>query len=453
MRKSLIHILFTFLLFSIASAQSVSLSITNQDLALVEETRDITVNKTVSTIDLVDLPRLLDPTSVHAVFQPSSIELLEQNFIYEQANIQNILKKTVGEPIRLLHPELGTIQGTVLSFQDGTIVVQTAENELRIIPHYSTSHLVLEKSAGKFKDHFSQPKISWRLKSKSQTKAKAKISYLTGGLHWKADYTAIVGEEEENITLASLVTIINESGKSYYQADLTLIAGELHKAHARPPFPSARSGRVMEMSAKMDSPFEESKSFEYHTYHLDSKFDLQNIETKQIPLFTSTVARANKSYNYNYQRDPENVSVFFSIENSKKNNLGIPLPEGQIRIYKRDHGRLLILGEDFISNTPKDEIVKIEVGKAFDIKAERSVLEQRREGKNTEKQKIAIELRNRKDDDVIINVVEPLIRHRNARILNSNYKVHQQTADKVEFLIPIKSGQTESLNFELIYTW
>ena len=234
---------------------------------------------------------------------------------------------------------------------------------------------------------------------------------------------------------------------------MTLLAGDLNKAGTPVPYPSARAGRIMEMSAKTDDPFEESNSSEYHSYRLDKKVDLPNQHVKQLPLFNTSSAQTRKSYHYNYQKDPENVSVQFSTENSKKNNLGLPLPEGRIRLYKRESDQLLILGEDAINNTPIDETFNINVGKAFDLKAERSVMDQRREGKNTEKLKIAVELRNRKNDDVDILVVEPLFRHRNARVLSSNFKVHQQNAEKIEFLVPLKAGEITTLIYELIYTW
>jgi hypothetical protein len=160
-----------------------------------------------------------------------------------------------------------------------------------------------------------------------------------------------------------------------------------------------------------------------------------------------------KSYHYNYQKHPEKVAVVVSLENTSDNNLGIPLPGGRARIYKKEDDQLLILGEDLIQDTPKGETIRLEVGKVFDIQAKRTVLEQRREGKNSEKMKIAVELRNHKDQDTEIIVTEPLLRHRNAKILNSNFKVQHQTADKIEFLIPVKSGQSESLNLELLYTW
>jgi len=453
MGKFFYQILAAIFIYSATFAQPVSLSITRQNLALVEETRKITIDEGINTINLHNLPGLLDPTSIHVVFQSSSVNIVEQNFLYEQANALNILKKSIGRPIRLLHPQLGTIQGTLLSFEGGTLVVQTTENELRLIPEYSNSQVILEKTANEFRDLFTQPRLSWKLESETQTETEAKISYLTRGLSWKAEYTAILDKEEENITLASLVNLSNESGKSYSQADLTLISGELHRVSHPGPSPSGRNQMFMETSAKIDSPFEESDSFEYHTYHLDKKIDLANQQKKQLPLFRSTVAKTTKSYNYNYQRDRDNVSVSFSIKNNKENNLGVPLPSGRIRIYKRENGRMLILGEDIISNTPRDETLKIEVGKAFDIKAKRTVLEQHREGKNTEKVKIAIELRNQKRDNIKILVTEPVSRHRNARIISSNFKVHQQTAEKIEFIIPVEASQSETLNLELIYTW
>jgi hypothetical protein len=142
-----------------------------------------------------------------------------------------------------------------------------------------------------------------------------------------------------------------------------------------------------------------------------------------------------------------------STMNSAENGLGHPLPKGIIKIYKEYDNQLLIVGEDHIAHTPKDEKIDLRIGKAFDIMAERKILERKREGKNNEKMKISINFRNRKNEDIEILVTEPITRRYEYRILSSNLKVHKQEAKQVEFIVPVKANQTNTLEYEILYIW
>ena len=133
--------------------------------------------------------------------------------------------------------------------------------------------------------------------------------------------------------------------------------------------------------------------------------------------------------------------------------MGNPLPSGTVKIYGIDNDQLVILGENRISHTPVEEEVKLEIGKAFDIKAERKVLDRKKEGKNSEKMKIEVEFRNWKSEDVEILVTEPFTRRTDIRILSSNYDIHHKEAKHVEFIVPVKAKQTNRLEYEVLYTW
>jgi hypothetical protein len=186
---------------------------------------------------------------------------------------------------------------------------------------------------------------------------------------------------------------------------------------------------------------------------MQRKVTLANMVEKQISFFPPLNIKISKSFNYNYQKDAENIAVIVTAKNTDKNGLGFPLPMGRVRIYKESSAQRLILGEDNIGHIPVDEDMEIKVGNAFDIKAERTIVERTREGKNSEKNQIEIEFRNRKSEDIEILVTEPIPRHRDSRIISSNYKVYRKLADQIEFMIPVQAGESTSLNYEILYTW
>jgi hypothetical protein len=181
--------------------------------------------------------------------------------------------------------------------------------------------------------------------------------------------------------------------------------------------------------------------------------DIENQQQKVLPLYPEAKIDISKRYTYNYQNDPTGISVIVSAENSEKNGFGKPLPGGKVRIYQENNKHLLILGEDIIPHVPVAEELKLKIGQAFDIVAERQLVERQREVKNSEKLKISIDFRNRKKDDIEIYVIEPVARRGDYKILSSSIKVHKQVANQVEFIVPVKASQSNLLEYEILYNW
>ena len=453
--KNTILFLSLFLWISVqVNAQPAFLSITNNNQALVEETRKITVNKGLNPVQVKDLPALLDPASVTVNFGGDNISLLEQTFLYDLNDTEKILAASVGRSIRLVHPETGTVQGTLLSVSGGILVLETFDKEIRMIPSYQSGQIVIEKPEAGDSYLTLTPTLSWLLQANSNLNNTTTISYLTDGLNWNAEYAAILTADESELALSARVMITNTSGKSYNNCHLQLIAGELN----RPKSPDSRlrktgygEGAVIAMSK--ETPFEPEKAFEYYIYDMDRPANLENNQTKSLLFFPGQKTPVDKLYNYNYSKDAEGISVLIKIENSKRAGLGNPLPSGRVRIYKKQKDHLMLLGEDLIDHIPAGEEISLEVGKAFDLLAERTITDRQRDSKNSERLKIAIELRNRKNEDVRILVTEPVSPYRTYRVISSNFEIHRQDSRKVEFYVPVAAGKSETLTFEMIYNW
>jgi hypothetical protein len=422
-------------------------------MALVEETRTFSVKKGLNTIKVEKLPKQLDVSSVNVEFSDNSVQLLEQNYVYQLLNAQTLLTKSVNKNIRIIHPDMGTIQGILLSVDSRSLLIETPENELRIISDYTGGQVVIEKTAAEAHNLITQPTLFWTLDAKSATNTETNLAYITSGLDWQAEYTAILDKDDKNMLLSAWVVLTNNCGKSFEAANLTLIAGDLHRADKPQHQMEGRAILAAKMSTGSDSQFEERGFFEYHIYNLNRKVDLEDSQQKQIRFFPAVETKITKSFNYNYQKDQTGISVIISSENSKENGLGFPLPMGRIRTYKKDNNHLLILGEDRLIHVPKDEKIRFEIGKAFDIKAERIITNRQRDSKNSEKLQISIEFKNRKEDDIEILVTEPVSAHRDYRILNSNLDVFDKNANQVEFIVPVKANNSNTLTFEILYTW
>jgi hypothetical protein len=239
------------------------------------------------------------------------------------------------------------------------------------------------------------------------------LSYLTGGLTWKADYVAELSEKEDRMDLNGWVTLTNTSGTAYPNARLQLVAGEVNRVQPdhRPVPMMAKTLALAEAAPDM----KEEGLFEYHLYTLGRPTTLGDNQTKQVALLSAQEVKISKEYRlYGDLGQKIKPGVFMEFSN-KGNDLGIPLPKGIVRVYKKDSsGRAQFVGEDRIDHTAKGEVVRLKLGEAFDITADK---------KQTDFQKIAggfnarggvietayqLEIRNAKNEAVKIKVVEPM---------------------------------------------
>jgi hypothetical protein len=217
--------------------------------------------------------------------------------------------------------------------------------------------------------------------------------------------------------LTGWVTLDNKSGATYRNALLKLVAGDIHRV--QPAAPMDRAGRVM--AAKEAAPqFTEESFFEYHLYTLDRRTTIKDNRTKQMTLLDADRIPVKKLFifsgapqYYFYPMDQgankQKVGVFLELENSQKNNLGMPLPKGTVRVYKEDKdGSIQFIGEDRIDHTPKDEKIKVKIGEAFDVVGERVQTDYKRVARNLVEVGFEVTLRNHKKEDIRVFVEEPV---------------------------------------------
>jgi hypothetical protein len=448
MRKSILlslAALVTMAFTGSADADDISVTIYNSNLGVVHETRDLNFDKGTGRVLFKDVPSLIDPTSVgfELVDKSKSAVILEQNYAYDLVSPEKIYSKYVDRSIDLFDKEGNIFTGELLSFSGGAFVLKQPSGKIQIVRLEHVVHAAFPELP---EGLITRPTLFWLYNSDFAGKAACKVSYQTSGMNWTAEYVGILSEDEKQLGLTGWSSITNNSGATYNNATLKLIAGDIHRA-ARP----VRAPRfaveedLMAMKASA-AGFEEKEFFEYHLYTLPRRATIADREIKQIALFEPATTSVEKEYYYQPDRNQKKVKVTVKFTNSTPYGLGIPLPAGRTRVFKADtDGSMILLGEDQIDHTPKDEEVKLTIGFAFDISAEEKVVDYQKVSTQVEERTFEIELRNHKDEDITIIVEKKL--YGDWSILRSNYDFTRKDATTVEFQVPVKANDKAVISF------
>ncbi|NOX89436.1 MAG: DUF4139 domain-containing protein [Calditrichaeota bacterium] len=436
-----------FLTASLFAQNDLSLTVTNSDMGLVRESRVIDLQKGKQSYLLTDIPEKIDPTSVLIESKNNSFIVLEQNFEYDLISVDKVLEKSVDQKIWLVDPEQGMLSGRLLSGSDKYLMLLDDEGNLQIIPKNDRQKVILKDYASQKEKFITKPTLVWKVEAQKAGKHSLTLSYLTRGLNWRADYVGKLSADDKTVQLACWVTINNQSGKVYNNARLKLMAGDLHLIKEYPRKTRPRRNEVMALT--IPKRFEEKAFFEYYLYTLQGKTTLLNNQVKQIQLFPETRISVKKKYIVN-SYNPNEVTVKITFKNLKKNNLGIALPAGKVRIYKEDQKELEFIGEDRIKHTPRDEEVKLTIGKAFDLVSERNRVKTERVSKTSEKRVIEYRLRNHKKQDVTIEVIENIPAYKETKLISSNIKPKEVKAGFLKFEVLVKAGQETRLEIEYL---
>ena len=455
------------------SSGAVEVTVYNQNLGLVKETRTFTLKTGMNELEAADVAAQIDPTSVHfkSLTAPEAAKVAEQNFEYDLISQDKLLEKYLGQEIeleRFLGPngeKRETIKGLLLSASGGRVLKSGG----KILLNPPGNPVLPELPEGLR----AKPTLLWKVFSKSAGRHNCEISYLTSGLSWQADYILAVNAKDDRADLNAWVTVNNNSGATYRDAKLKLVAGDVHQAPRPARFGGMAREEVM-MAAAAAPQFEEKPFFEYHLYSLDSPTTLRENETKQIELAAAADVPVKKfyiydgaSYSWNEFNDytrtnpgygaqgQKKVSVALELKNSKDNKLGLPLPKGRIRVYKNDSdGSLEFVGEDAVDHTPKNEKVRVRLGNAFDVVGERKRTDFQTDNKRRWAQEsFEISLRNHKDAPVVVTVVEHLYRWSGWTIPEASQKWTKKDAQTVEFEVPVEKDGESVVTYTVKYSW
>ncbi|MCX7895165.1 MAG: hypothetical protein N2447_04295 [Thermoanaerobaculum sp.] len=436
---------------SAAGGQKVSLTVYNVGRALVRDSRWVDLPQGLVRLEYRDIAAQVMPQTV--AFTADQTEVLEQNYEYDLLSPQTLLAKFLGKEVTLVREEPrldgpGTVRqevrATLLSLENGT-VWRVGD---RIVANPAYRELAFDNVPPTLRD---RPTLVWLLRSLSGGKRNVQTTYLTEGLKWQADYVLSLEQKGEQGSLTGWVTLSNTSGASYPEATLQLVAGEVHVVRPQPE----RVPMVM-AAAKEARSMEEEALGEYHLYTLDRPTTILDRQDKQVSLLAAHGVRVVKrlvvqGFPGNFwgrqelRREP--VRVRLELANTAANNLGLPLPAGVVRVYQRDRrGTEQFMGEDRIQHTPKDEQVKLEVGTAFDVVAERVQTDFRTFDKTVESA-FEIRVRNHKDEAVVVEVEETIAG--DWEMLSYSLPYRKLSAFSVLFSVPVPAQGQAALTYRV----
>jgi hypothetical protein len=443
---------------------------------MVRHDRPLKIESGRSQLRFTDVAALIDPTTVtFTSLSDPNTRVLEQNFQFDLVSTDKLLLKFIDKPItveRAVGNQNSTVTGTLLSAVDGLVL---RGND-------GTIHSLRDYSSVRFPDLpgglNTKPTLVWDLASQRGGEQKTRVTYQTGGITWWADYNLIFNEGKDAnsgfLDLSAWVSIINQSGATYPDSKLKLIAGDVHRAEA--PQAKMVRGRAMEMAAAAmdDGGFEQKAFFEFHLYTLGRRTTLPNNSTKQIELFDQAKQiPAKKILLYYGLAQPyfwpspytereigvamnKKVDVYLEFKNDKQYGLGVPLPAGRIRVAKLDSAdsSLEFIGEDRIDHTPKDERVLVKLGSAFDVVGERRQVDFTVDTKaRWMEEEIEIKLRNHKDQPVEVAVKENLYRWSTWKMLTKTHDFEKEDARTIYFPVRVAKDAEAVVRYRVRYTW
>ncbi len=438
--------------FTILSIQAEEHAITvyNQNRALVKTVQTLEIPKNISTLAIENVAAQIDPTSVYfkSLTTPDKLSILEQNYEYDLAGANTILRKYLGESIRFVTENGEVFDGTLLSVSRDDIVLQKSDGSIQIVQDKWIQQFDFPELPEGLRI---KPSLVWMINNSGQAKHQTELSYLTSGMNWHAEYVAVTDAEDKMLDLSGWVSIENSCGTTFKDAKLKLVAGDVNVIQ-RAQVENDYAVMARAEKAGAAPQFREESLFEYHLYTLQRKTTLKNNQTKQVSLFPSTQTPVQKIYQYNGTRYGNKVRVILEFRNEKKKGLGIPLPKGKIRVYKEDSDKdLIFIGEDYIDHTPKDEKVSVFVGNAFDITGERNQISEKRISNRSRELEVEVVLRNHKEESVQIVVDENL--YGDWQILESSHKHEKKDARTLRFCVDVPKDGEVKVNYKALLKW
>ena len=469
---------------------SVDLTIYNQNLSLIREERSVNIPNGLSHIVIPDIPATIDGTSLHFLSQtdPMAVRVLEQNYQYDLVNQGKLLEKYVGKNVEFVRyneetKKEYTVTGKLLAAgQPG------GKQPVYANPNYPAISGMIAEINGKIEVDpvgrlvlpnlpeglILKPQLEWLVSNSHPGDHKVELSYLAGALSWSADYVAVLDKSDANLDMTGWVTLTNNSGTNFKDAGLKLVAGDINRVREGSEQYRTMNGLAM---GKIEAPqFKQTELFEYKLYTLQRRTDLNASETKQLELVSGRNVSSKKVFiydglsdqwrgwynNYSYrnqesfgQQSNSKVGVFITFKNDEKSGLGIPLPKGKVRVYKRDvDGKEQFIGEDQIDHTPKDEELKLYLGNAFDLVGERAQTDFKSSisGHNVE-ETIQIKVRNHKSESVTVQVYEHPWRWNQWEITKSNVEWTKVDQSTIKFPVTIGKDSEKVITYTIRYSW
>lgn len=483
-----------------------SLTIYNEDFAVVRQSLPLDLREGTNEVRVTDITARMEADSV-ILRDPQgrrTLQILEQNYRADPVSLGLLLSLYEGKEIDFLVEKEGQpntyVRGRIIrSGYDprwpgvqpyGTAMGRRLYDEEELDEVRSGAGQPIIQVNGKLRfslpgeplfpsltdNTILKPTLQWLLQTDAAGKLDAELSYITGGMKWEADYSLIAPVEGDVIDVIGWVTMDNRSGRTFENARIKLMAGDVAQIQSNAMYMMTGYSNA----ARSAQPAVSEKAFdEYHLYTLNRPTTLRDGQTKHVEFLRAEGVQAQRLYvydgaridsrilrygpsenlrnnrDYGTQSNPK-VWVMREFKNSAENHLGIPLPKGRMRFYRRgDDGQLEFVGENAIDHTPRDEMVRLRTGDAFDLVGERRRMDYRIDTeRNWLDESFEIKLRNRKEQgSVEIRVVEHLYRWSTWEITEKSDSFAKTDSQTIEFRVQVPAGQEKTVTYKAHYTW
>ncbi len=455
-------------LLPLSLAAGPALTIYNQSFAVVRETIPLDLKAGVNGVNFAGVTTMVEPDSV-VLRDPSGkvgLRILEQSYRADAASQGLLLAMNEGKELDFVVTDQNAkeylVKGRVIrsgynagnqSGNAASAPIIEVDGKLR----FSLPGQPLFPSLGD--DAILKPTLSWQLNADKAAKLDAELGYITEGMSWQAAYNFVAPEKGDQVDIVGWVTLTNNTGKTFTDASVKLMAGDVNRVSPQSdPFAGRNDKMVLRAMAAPAATEVTEKAFdEFHLYSLPRNVTLRDQETKQVEFIRATGVTAPQLYIYDQQKYGAKVATVREFKNTKENGgLGLPLPKGRTRFYRQDSadGRLEFVGENNIDHTAKNETVRIYTGDVFDIAVERKATDSKLSNRNEQREEAyEITLRNRKAEPVEVRVTEHFYRWPNWALLQQSDPSEKTDAQTTEFRVQLKPDEEKKVSYRVRYDW
>lgn len=437
--------------------------------ALVERPLHYTLKAGPNAVSATGVPRTMDVEAATLRAQSPGVTLESQRYVAPLSGTADVIDRVTGQRIVVEHTAGNAKQtdtGVLLAANDG-LTLALGDGRIKVIHDYDNFSVL---DGGKLVPQ--QAELRWTVRANDAGDADFLLSYPMGGMAWRAEYLATLAKDTGagcKLALDGAALVVNRAGVGFGEARLTLVAGEPNRVPLQQQYMARAYAADATAASAPAAPPTQRQSGEYHAYELPGTIAITNGATERVPLFAQrTAIGCERAYvvdaggsswqppqplidpGYRGTTGKLPVTATVSVRNTEPAGLGQPLPGGRVRVFDGQD----FLGESTLAHTPAGAEIRLEVGKAFDLRAEREATEFRvdRAGR-TITESFAVTLGNAKDTDTVIRVVEPLPRWSDWEIVSSSVASKKKDARHVEFEVPVAANGEATLTYTVRYRW
>ena len=428
-----------------AADRSLSVTIYNDNLALVQDRRDIDIKGGRQRLEFQDVSAQIRPETVSLA--ANDIGILEQNFDFDLLTPAKLMEKAVGQQVTLVrvNPSNGAEtreQAQVLA-TNGGVVLKIGERIEVLRDDGLPVRVIFDKVPDNLR---ARPTLSVTVTSPQAGTRSATLSYLTPGLEWQADYVALYDERDAKIDVQGWVTLTNSSGATYADAQTLLVAGSpslVGNGNYRPGIGRLPPGR-QQLQPGTESG-QRDRLGDYYLYPLAARTTIANMQTKQVSFLDVHGVPAEHSYEFRNgwlatTQNPLSAKTTYSFSTGTQAGLGDQLPAGVLRFYMRDRkGDPQFIGESQIGHTPMGSTLSLQTGDAFDVKVQAIVAKRTNLAAFEWQTDMRYELTNALPRPVVVKLVQEGL-FGDSRITAESLKSGRASADEAQWMVTVPAN-------------